>query len=235
MAYPATFEIERPPEEMDKAQIALRILLAFVIYIVVGWAVGIAYWGLPIIAAIMISQQGAQQYLAGAQTGPVRWIRYIMGFFSYVALATDKLPLDDPDNVNFNVRPNGSPTVGSALLRLILAIPHWFVLGILGFIFFFVWIIMAISVLVSGKYPDWAFDYTRGYLRWIARVLAYLASLVDEYPPFSFGDEGTAALPASSGSPPPSAGATTPPPSTPPASPPPSEPPASGGSDRPQA
>jgi hypothetical protein len=207
MAYAATFDIQPPASPLDKAQVILRIIIVIVIGWLANWIIGAAYWLLPILAAVMISQKGAEQYLADAPKGPVRWIKYLMGFFSYISLASDKLPFDDPDSVNFQVTPNGNPTVGSALLRIILAIPHALVLGILGFIFFFVWIIAAISILVSSTYPDWAFGYIRGYLKWNARVLAYMASLVDEYPPFAF-DDGSAPAPVS----------------PPPASPPPPQP-----------
>jgi len=208
MAYPATFDIQKPPEEFDRAQIVLRLIIAFLIMWLASWLAGAAYWVLPILAAVMISQKGPEQYLAEAQTGPVRWIRYLMGFYTYIALGSDKLPLDDPDSVDFNVSTTGRPTVGSALLRIILAIPHAIVLGLLGIAFFFIWIIAAISILVSGSYPDWAFDFIRGYLRWNARVLAYMAALVDEYPPFSF-ENGGAMAPATQ------APAATPPASTP--------------------
>ena len=65
--------------------------------------------------------------------------------------------------------------------------------------FVVVWVIAAISILVNGAYPEWASTYIRGYLRWTARFFAYMASLVDEYPPFSLGN-GEAAAP--SGGPP---------------------------------
>ena len=211
MAYGATFDIEAPAAALDKAQVGLRIVIVIVIGWLANWIVGAAYWVLPILAAIMISQKGADQYLAEAEKGPVRWIRYLMAFFSYISLASDKLAFDDPDSVNFKVTTSGKPTVGSALLRIILAIPHALVLGILGFVFFIVWIIAAISILANGTYPDWAFNFIRGYLKWNARVLAYMASLVDEYPPFSFED-GSA--PVATASPPPA------PPSPPAAAPP---------------
>jgi hypothetical protein len=208
MAYPASFEIEKPTEEFDRAQIVLRLIIAFIVMWLASWLVGAAYWVLPILAAVMISQKGSDQYLAEAHTGPVRWIRYLMGFYTYIALGSDKLPFDNPDSVDFNVTATGRPTVGSALLRIILAIPHAIVLGFLGIAFFFIWIFAAISILASGNYPDWAFDFIRGYLRWNARVLAYMAALVDEYPPFSF-ENGGAMAPASQ------APAATPPASTP--------------------
>ncbi len=195
MAYPATFDVQ-PPKEFDKAQIVLRILLL----IFLGWLLdsilGAAYLLLPIIAAILISQKGAEQYHAEAETGPTKWLRYILGFYSYMALATDKLPTQAPEEVvDLNVQPTGSPTVGSALLRIILGIPHAIVLGLLGIIFAIVWLIAAISILINGSYPEWASDFIRGYLRWTARLMAYMASLVEEYPPFSFDTGDEAALP----------------------------------------
>jgi len=201
MAYPATFDVAAPTGQLDKGQVFLRIVIVVVIGWLANWILGAAYWVLPILAAVMISQKGAEQYLAGAEKGPVRWIRYLMGFFTYISLASDKLPFDDPDSVNVQVRTTGSPTVGSALLRIILGIPHAFVLGILGIAFVVVWIISAISILINGTYPDWAFSFIRGYLRWNARVLAYMASLVDEYPPFSFDDGGTVVSPPPSETP----------------------------------
>ena len=196
MAYPVTFDVDRPTAQFDKAQIVLRILLMIIISIIAGSISGLAYWGLPVVAAILISQRGAERYLAEAETGPTRWLRYLMGLFSYIALASDQLPFDRPDDVKLHVQPTGTPTVGSALLRIILAIPHALALAILGVVFIVIWIIAVISILVSGNYPDWAFDFIRGYLRWNARVLAYMASLVDEYPPFSFSDDAAPALPA---------------------------------------
>jgi len=188
MAYPATFDIQ-PPQQFDKAQVALRILIIFVlIFFQVGSIVfGGAYLVLPVIAAILISQKGAQQYLADAQTGPVKWLRFLMMFYSYMALATDKLSTQEPETiVRLEVQPGGSPTVGNALLRIILAIPHAIILGFIGIAFAVVWLISAISILASGSCPEWASNFIRGYLRWNARLLAYMASLVDEYPPFSF-------------------------------------------------
>lgn len=202
MAYPAVFDVQRPTAQFERGQVALRILIIIVLYWLLNGVVGAAYLVLPILAAILISQKGAERYLAEANQGPVTWLRLIMGFYSYVALLTDKLPLEKPEEVvSFNVQPNGSPTVGSALMRIILAIPHAFVLGILGFIFAIVWLIAVISILINGAYPDWAFNYIRGYLRWNARVLAYMTSLVDEYPPFSFENGGAAPAPPPSETP----------------------------------
>lgn len=213
MAYPATFDVQ-PPQQFDKAQVALRIVIILVVALlqIGGIVFGGAYLLLPVIGAIMISQKGAERYLAEAEEGPTKWLRYLVGFYSYMALATDRLPFQKPEEaVQLNVQPNGSPTVGSALLRIILAIPHAIVLGLVGIAFAVVWLIAAISIFINGSYPEWASNFIRGYLRWTARVLAYMASLVEEYPPFSFGN-GAAPAPAAPAPPTNPAASETPPP-----------------------
>lgn len=198
MAYPATFDVQLPTQAFDRGQVALRILLVLVLYWLLNGIIGLAWLALPIFAAILISQKGAQKYLEEADKGPVTWIKLILGFWTWAALLSDKLPLESPGEVAFKVQPNGSPSVGQALLRIILAIPHGIVLWFLSIIAAVVWLATVITILMNGKYPDWGYNYLRGYLKWYARVLAYLASLVDEYPPFSFSDGDDATMPASS-------------------------------------
>ena len=200
MAYPATFNVTLP-EEFDKAQVVLRVVIVIVLSVLqIGNIIfGGAYLLLPVLAAILIAQKGPAQYLEEAEKGPTKWLRYLLGFYSYMALATDKLPTSASEEVvDLKVEPNGSPSVGSALIRIILAIPHAIVLGLLGIIFAICWIVAAIAILINGTYPEWAASFIRGYLRWTARVMVYMASLVDEYPPFSFEGEvaGAPAPPA---------------------------------------
>ncbi len=92
-----------------------------------------------------------------------------------------------------DVQPAGSPTVGSALLRLIYSIPSAIVLGLLGIISGFVWLIGAILVFIKQDYPAGMYGFQRGMLRWLARLLGYHASLVDRYPPFSLDTGAQAA------------------------------------------
>ena len=190
MPYAVTFDVHLP-REFEKAQVALRILIIVIISIlrIRNKIFRGTYLMLPLVAAVLISQKGAERYLAEAEDGPTKWLRNAMAFYSYMALATDRSPTERPEEiVQLNLQAGGSPTVGSALLRLILGIPHAIILGILGIAFGVVWVIAAISILVNGVYPKWASNFIRGYLRWTARFLAYLASLVEEYPPFSFGN-----------------------------------------------
>ena len=72
------------------------------------------------------------------------------------------------------------------LIKWLLAIPHYIVLGFLGVGAFFAAIFAWFAILVNQEYPRGLFDFVVGVARWGLRVNAYTALLVtDEYPPFS--------------------------------------------------
>lgn len=70
-------------------------------------------------------------------------------------------------------------------IKVLLLIPHIFVLyflelasAIVAFIGYFV-------VLFTGKYPKGMYDFVAGVLRWQIRLSAWIFGLADGYPPFS--------------------------------------------------
>lgn len=195
-AYPATFDIERP-ERFARSQLALRLVLVVVLS-AVGVLSGIEmvlYLGVPVLAAILISQKGAARYHDEANANMTSWLRFTVGAYAYLALLTDKLPGDAAagPNSQFEVTPTGTPTVGGTLVRIILAIPHAIVLAVLGVVAGLLIIFAAVMILVRQSYPSPVYNFLRGYVRWQARLLAYMSALVDEYPPFSLSNGGDAA------------------------------------------
>jgi hypothetical protein len=187
-----------PQEKYDRVQIALRLAIVLVLAILagaIGWLYGLIYLAIPVVAAVLISQKGAERYLAESDGNITKWLRYIVAFYAYLVLLTDKLPSDSAMPVRFEVRPTGTPSVGQALLRIILGIPHYIVLALLGIVSVVLWVIAAVMVLIQESYPKGIFDFQRGYVRWYSRVLVYAASLAGEYPPFSLdtGEEPGAA------------------------------------------
>lgn len=184
--YPVTFNVPRPAK-FERTQVALRIgviLLLSILAGAVGWVFGAFYLAVPVLAAVFISQDGAEAYFKDTKMPMI--LRWYLALYSYLALLIDRFPTDEPENViSFEFRPTGTPTVGSALLRLILSIPSAFVLAILGLVGFVVWIIAVISVIIHEDYSDGLYDFQLGIMRWHARLLGYHASLVDEYPPFA--------------------------------------------------
>lgn len=186
--YPAVFNVTKP-QKFDRVQLALRLVVVFVLALIagaIGWIFGVVYLAFPVIAAIFISQKGAEKFLSDDAPKITGWLRWILALYSYLALLTDKFPTEKPEEIiAYEVQPGGSPTVGSALLRLIFSIPSAFVLGLLSIIAGILWIIAAIIVLIQEDYPDGIYNFNLGVMRWEARLLAYHASLVDPYPPFA--------------------------------------------------
>jgi hypothetical protein len=93
------------------------------------------------------------------------------------------------------VERSGKPTTASALWRLLLGLPSAIAMWLLGIIGWFVWLWAAFSILVRERVGDGAFAYLSGLQRWVVRLLAYQASLVEDYPPFSFEERPPAELP----------------------------------------
>jgi len=188
-SYPVTFDVDRP-EKFERPHVFLRILVAVIVYTVASWILGLVYLAVPVVAAILVSQKGGEKYLAEDGPRVTGWLRWIVSFYAYLGILTDRFPTEKPEEiVRFEVQTSGTPTVGSALLRLIYSIPSAFVLAILAIVSAVIWLIAAVMVLVQENYADGLYNFQRGILRWEARLLGYHASLVEQYPPFALDTE----------------------------------------------
>jgi len=79
------------------------------------------------------------------------------------------------------------PSRGWWLLKWLLALPHYIILGFLWIAFIVVCIIAFFAILFTAKYPRGLFNFNLGVLRWTWRVgfYSYSALATDKYPPFS--------------------------------------------------
>src|SRR5438132_11109467 len=179
--YPVTFEVTRPAK-FERPQVLIRIVAYFLLSLVLS----LVYWALPIVVAIWASQKGSQRFLD--EDGPkiTGWLRWTTALSAYVYMLTDRFPSDEETSVRYDVQLSGTPSIGSALLRLITSIPSWIVLGILNCVATIIWFVAAVMVLVQETYPGGLYDFQCGVVRLQARPLAYSAPLVDAYPPFAF-------------------------------------------------
>jgi hypothetical protein len=192
--YPVRVEVISP-NKFDRFQLLLRIALSVafgVIGVSLGWLAGVLYFVLPVVASIAISTKGADDYLASFGQRLWRALTWLLGLSAYMLLVVDHAPDPEQPDVRIELDPAARPSAGSALARLITSIPSAFVLWLLSIVSALFVVISFFCVLFAASIPASILSFQVGILRWSARLLAYHACLVDEYPPFSFGERSTA-------------------------------------------
>jgi len=198
-AYPVQLDVYSP-QRFDRIQLLIRIALSVFLGwlgITAGLLMGVLYFALPIFAAIIVSTRGTDTYVHATSQKLWPVLRWLLAFFAYMLLLTDRVPVDEQTGVRAELQPTGRPTVGSTLLRLLLSIPSAFVLALLGIVSSILWLVGLVTILVNHTVPASILSFQTGFLRWHARLLAYHASFVDEYPPFALHDQPAAPAPAS--------------------------------------
>jgi hypothetical protein len=75
------------------------------------------------------------------------------------------------------------------LVKWLLLLPHYVALWFVALGAFFVAIYAFFAVLITGRWPQGAFDYLVGTFRWAYRVAAYFHLMTDAYPPFTLADD----------------------------------------------
>ncbi|CAN5860691.1 hypothetical protein BH11MYX2_BH11MYX2_41340 [soil metagenome] len=172
------------PRHFERSQLALRVVVGIVFGwfgITLGGVTCLLYVLLPVVVAGAITTGGVKY---ARDVAPQLWsvIAWIVRCEAYMMLLVDRLPMADEPGVQLAIRFTGTPTVASALVRLVTSLPSTCVLAVLFMFSVPMWVIAAVLVLVGGQVPAPILAYQRGVLRWQLRLLAYHASLVVEYP-----------------------------------------------------
>ncbi|MBE7454234.1 MAG: DUF4389 domain-containing protein [Kofleriaceae bacterium] len=189
--YPVHLQVVRP-QRFTRLQHAIRVL-AFVALGVLGISFGAlflaAYLGLPAFVASRLAGQRAAPAEPGDAPRLTRLLHWMAAVSAWTGLTAEHLPARSPEEtVRFEIEGQTHPTPASALWRVLTGLPSALVLAVLGCLGGLVWLWAALSVLITERVGDGAHHYLEGLQRWSVRLLAYQASLVDEYPPFSFAD-----------------------------------------------
>lgn len=196
--YPLRYSVEHPPR-FTRINLLVRAV-AFVALGMFGLSFGavflFAYLLLPVIATLRLSgtdDPGA--YLR--QDGPrvLAGLRWLAALSAWAGLTAERFPTGNPAEtvtLELPATPHRTGARSAPIWRVLTGIPSALVLGLLVWLGTFVWLWAAVSILISERVGTGAFNYLVGLQRWSLRLLAYQASLVDEYPPFSFTDAAPA-------------------------------------------
>jgi hypothetical protein len=176
------------------------LLIRFVAFCALGM-VGLSFGGvfvfgfvaLPVYAASRLaSHHDPDRYLVHDGPKVIRVIHWFAALCAWASLVADELPENKPSEVlELSIEEDAAsePSAASAIWRVIAGLPSAVVFLVLCFIGVFVLFWATLTVLFQERVGPRAFRYLVGLQRWGVRLLAYQASLVDQYPPFSFSDE----------------------------------------------
>jgi hypothetical protein len=190
--HPVHYYIEKP-ERFTRLQLAVRVV-AFCALGVLGLSFGMvflfAYLALPVfVASRLATGRDPRSYLEREGQHVLSALRWFAALSAWAGLVAEHLPGSSPEEaVTIEVEGSPNPTTSSAFWRILTGLPSAIVLAILGWFGVFVWMWAALSILFVQRVGPRTFRYLVGLQRWSIRLLAYQASLVDEYPPFSFED-----------------------------------------------
>jgi hypothetical protein len=191
-AYPATFTFD-PPESIARWRVIGNIILA-IPHLIIVQVLGFVAEILAFVAWILGVFTGkVPEGILGFIALYVRYstrVSVYAGFlkeeyppFSFDTTLAD--PGDDPRvKVDFAPETEGRNRL-TIFFRIILAIPHVIVLGLISIVAFFAYVIAFFAVLFTGTWPAGLRNFIVGLLRWNTRLNAYMYLLTDTYPPFS--------------------------------------------------
>jgi hypothetical protein len=206
MPYPVSVGVEPSLTNRNRLTTAFRLILAIPHLILVGGlGFGMASRGdsrttvggeggllgavaifLSIVSWFTIVFTG--NHIAGIRQFTAFYLRWRVRALAYFMLFEDAYPpFGDgpyPSSIEI-VDPLGPRDRLSVGLRLLFAIPHFFVLFFVLVAWGFTTVVAWFSILFTGSYPQGLYEFGVGVLRWRLRVEAYLLLMVDEYPPFS--------------------------------------------------
>ncbi len=169
---------------MGRTHVLLRVVLLFVLA-TVGWPSGywLLYLVLPALTAVLLSRDGVAVFFGNDAPKTIRVVRWFAGTYAYLWLLTDQLPRWDGDGpVVLEVEAGGTPSMSSALARLVTSLPAVLLLFLLSIVAVPVWVIGALGILIAQQVPAFVHDFLSIKLAYQFRLVAYHLSLVDAYP-----------------------------------------------------
>ncbi|TXL56548.1 DUF4389 domain-containing protein [Aeromicrobium terrae] len=190
--YPITYTFDTP-EKIARWRPLVHWLLA-IPHIIVLYVLGIVAELLAVVSWIVGVITGTVP--EGLQKPIIMYVRYSARVGTYLFWLREEYPpfafdtsFDDPGTdprVRIDVVPS---TEGrnrlTIFFRLLLAIPQFIVLALVGIAVGVVVFVGWFAVIILGRWPEGMGRFVIGVSRWNTRLVSYVYLLTDEYPPFS--------------------------------------------------
>jgi hypothetical protein len=211
--HPITLVVEDASSARNRLTCAFRLILAIPHLILVGgpvalalsfvigpdaddmtWGAGGGVLGVAAMASAMIA------WFAIVFTGRMPkglwklntfYLRWRVRAAAYIAMLRDEYPPFGDGAYPVHL---GLPAYTSSRdrlsvgFRIILALPHLFMVWLLGIGWLLTSIIAWFAILFTGRYPPALYEFATGVLRWSTSVESYLLLLHDDYPAFSLAE-----------------------------------------------
>lgn len=186
-AYPVRFEVAYP-EITNRWMILVRWILAIPQLLVVEVLTSLAQLLAFLAFFVILFTKQYPEPLFRLVVGANRWGYNVMAYVLFHDSPYPPFSFEDGQyaHVSYDVERADEYHRWLPLVKWLLAIPHFIVLALLGFLGMLMWLYAAVVVVATGTFPRGVFDYLVGVGRWSARVSAYVYLQVDQYPPFSF-------------------------------------------------
>jgi hypothetical protein len=195
--YPVSVSVRAEFDHRDRLTGALRPVLAIPHAILCGpvylwsqaWSVGLigaAAYVLAVVNWCGLLFVGAEA--PGARQSILFYLRWRTRALAYMALFVDRYPPfgEGAYPASIDIAPITQPRDRlSIAVRPLLAIPHVIALAFLVIAWFVITVVAWCAIVFTGRYPQGAYPFAFGVMRWALRVEAYLLLIVDDYPPFT--------------------------------------------------
>jgi len=168
-----------------------RLTVFFRILLVIPHFIWLALWGIAVWFAVLAA------WLIGIFTGRVpdglhdfiaSYLRYLTHVYAYYSIAANPYPsfTGAPGYpIDIEIAPAVKQSRLTIFFRLLLVIPAYIVLTVLGYVAYVVMFLAWFYALFAGKLNSGLRDVLAYWLRYNAQTIAYVCLLTQRYPTFA--------------------------------------------------
>jgi len=196
--YPISFDVEYGTGERSRGLAVLGIVTFlksllliphfFVLFFLTIAASVVGWFGYFVIAFTGELPEGMARYMAQVLSWSNRttaWLYSTTDEYPPFTFEADSYPARTSVSGGSGPRSRGWAVLGIFFLKFVAALPHLIVVGVLAWAAGIATWIGYWIIAFTGKLPEGLHTFVVGVQQWNSRIIGWIASLTDEYPPFS--------------------------------------------------